>query len=371
MGKVKSPQLYTRRIFLKAALSASVIGIAIQAGLLRPRKVLAAWPTAAFAAKDVESALNSLLSGMNTEFGDKVIIKSPDIAENGAVVPITLSADFKSVEALSVLVQENPNPLAAKFNLSRNTQPFVSTRIKVGRTSNILAVAVVGGTAHVAQRKVKVTVGGTGNGGPKEHVVVFPWPVPKPSALTLIDRSLFIEEGKSITLGHVAERLSLALHKSGYVWKSYYYLDTPKKNGFVLVSRIERIDDEGKPLDPRWTTEYKAPEVVTIEDFLRVLFTSKPGRFRVIAFVVSPYDLTTTGTPPTETEVVEWLDSGYDRLPKPLKPLSFLEDYSCRALIYEFKKNKNGESHFVPKTETELTAEDHLNGVELYAKLKM
>jgi sulfur-oxidizing protein SoxY len=91
-----------------------------------------------------------------------VKLKVPDIAENGAVVPISVSTDIENVESISIYVEGNPNPLAATFELSPYIVAAVSTRIKMGKTSNVVAAVYSGGTVYTATQEVKVTIGGCG-----------------------------------------------------------------------------------------------------------------------------------------------------------------------------------------------------------------
>jgi len=151
-----------RRVLLKGTLAAGATGIAISAGLLTPKAALAAWPKAAFEAKDSKAALEaSLGSSSTTESGD-IKLKAPDIAENGAVVPITVTSNIADTEAITVIVAENATPLAATFNLGANTSGFVSTRIKMGKTSDVTAVVKAGGKLYSTSKNVKVTIGGCG-----------------------------------------------------------------------------------------------------------------------------------------------------------------------------------------------------------------
>ncbi len=151
-----------RRTFLKGSLASSVLGVAIGAGVLTPRMVLAAWPKSAFDAKNVNDTLNALYSTTNTSKSSDIKIKAPDIAENGAVVPITVTTGIKDVESISVLVEKNPQPLTALFTMGSNTEGFVSTRVKMGKTSKLIVNIKAGGKVHTASKEVKVTIGGCG-----------------------------------------------------------------------------------------------------------------------------------------------------------------------------------------------------------------
>jgi len=151
-----------RRIFLKGSLATGAAGMAISAGLLTPRMVLAAWPKSAFEAKTVDEAVNGLFGSSTLSGSDKIKIKAPDIAENGAVVPISVTTDIAGAESISVIVEKNASPLAASFILGTGTEGYVSTRIKMGKTSSVIAVVKAGDKLHSAGKEVKVTIGGCG-----------------------------------------------------------------------------------------------------------------------------------------------------------------------------------------------------------------
>ena len=143
-----------RRSFFKRLL-------AVAAALVLPGIVFAARPDGAFEATDVDKAIADLLGG-TPEDSDKVQMKVPDIAENGAVVPVTVSTDLENVESISVFVDSNPTPLAASFVMSPNTVPVISARIKMGQSSNVRAVVSAGGSLYSTAKEVKVTIGGCG-----------------------------------------------------------------------------------------------------------------------------------------------------------------------------------------------------------------
>jgi sulfur-oxidizing protein SoxY len=151
-----------RRVLLKGTFAAGATGIAISAGLLTPKAVLAAWPKAAFEAKDANAAIEASLGSSTTTESSDIKLKAPDIAENGAVVPITVTSDIPNTEAISIVVKENGTPLAATFNLGATTKGFVSTRIKMGKTSDVTAVVKAGGKLYSTSKNVKVTIGGCG-----------------------------------------------------------------------------------------------------------------------------------------------------------------------------------------------------------------
>ncbi len=151
-----------RRILLKGSLAAGAVGVAVGAGLLAPRTVLAAWPQAAFDAKDVGSALKALLGIDAGEASGDITIKAPDIAENGAVVPVTVESTLPGVKTIIIVAEGNQTPLIASFNLGAAAIPSVSTRIKMGKTANVQALVQTADKTFTASKEVKVTIGGCG-----------------------------------------------------------------------------------------------------------------------------------------------------------------------------------------------------------------
>ena len=135
--------------------------LAVVATLAFPRILFAARADKAFAATTTEEAIAELLGAAPTD-SDQVHMKIPDIAENGAVVPVTVSTDLADVESISVVVDNNPTPLAASFDMSPKMEPKVSLRIKMGQSSNVRAIVKAGGNLYSTSKEVKVTIGGCG-----------------------------------------------------------------------------------------------------------------------------------------------------------------------------------------------------------------
>ena len=151
--------MQTRRDML--AHSATVVGLLATAGLL-PQAALAAWPQSAFEAKTMADAVKALGGGAPAESKD-VTITGPDIAENGAVVPVGCASTLPGVKKLLLLVEKNPSALAAVFNVTDAVEANVNTRVKMGQSSNVYAVAMMGdGKVLYAQKEIKVTLGGCG-----------------------------------------------------------------------------------------------------------------------------------------------------------------------------------------------------------------
>ena len=151
-----------RRVFLKGSLAVGAMGIALGAGLLTPRAVLAAWPEAAFKAKKMSESMQVLLGSDSATESGKIEVKVPEIAENGAVVPVTVKTSIANAESITIFVAENPVPLVASFQLGEGAVGYASTRIKMGKTSDVIAVVKTSGKLQSARKPVKVTIGGCG-----------------------------------------------------------------------------------------------------------------------------------------------------------------------------------------------------------------
>jgi sulfur-oxidizing protein SoxY len=151
-----------RRYLLKAAGAGGILAAALAASVLRPLQALAAeWNRAAFEARDIALALQSAGVADPVTSSD-IVIKAPEIAENGAQVPIEILSKVPGTDAIYIFVDKNPQPLAGSFDFLNGAEPFISTRIKMGETSNVRIVARARGRHYVALREIKVTIGGCG-----------------------------------------------------------------------------------------------------------------------------------------------------------------------------------------------------------------
>jgi sulfur-oxidizing protein SoxY len=150
-----------RRSFLKLAGSAGTLAVAAAAGLLKAGPSWAAWNKAGFESKAVAGVLKSLGATDAAESKD-IVITAPDIAENGAVVPVAVTSRIPNTQQISVLAEKNPFPLAATFDVAGGTEGYVSLRLKMGQTTDVIAVVKAGGRYYTARKEVKITVGGCG-----------------------------------------------------------------------------------------------------------------------------------------------------------------------------------------------------------------
>jgi sulfur-oxidizing protein SoxY len=156
---MKESKMLNRRELLSH--SAKVAALLATAGLL-PQVAHAAYNTAAFEAKTMADLVKLLGGSAPTESKD-VTVTAPDIAENGAVVPVGVSSALPGVKRMLVLVEKNPSVLSAMFDVSDAIDASFSTRVKMGQSSNVYAVAMMGdGKVLFAQKEVKVTLGGCG-----------------------------------------------------------------------------------------------------------------------------------------------------------------------------------------------------------------
>ncbi|MGM0593716.1 MAG: thiosulfate oxidation carrier protein SoxY [Pseudomonadota bacterium] len=151
-----------RRVFLKGTVASGAVAVAVGAGILSPRQVLAAWPKSAFEAEGYPAAMDNLHGSDVAPASGDVTVDAPDIAENGAVVPVTISTGLANVESIAIFAEKNNTPLVANFNMTAKAEGKVATRIKMGESSNIIAVVKAGGKLHSARKEVKVTIGGCG-----------------------------------------------------------------------------------------------------------------------------------------------------------------------------------------------------------------
>jgi len=151
-----------RRKFVKTA---AFVGATVSLGssaLLVPQRALAAYDKAAFEATDVNGVLNEVFGSTQHSASDAINVKAPDIAENGAVVPVTVSSDMSNVDMIAIMATGNNVPLTSTYMLSANAEPFVSTRIKMAKTADVIAVVKADGKLFSATKEVKVTIGGCG-----------------------------------------------------------------------------------------------------------------------------------------------------------------------------------------------------------------
>lgn len=155
----------TRRTIMQGALAGGLatLGLVAVAPVSSARAAADAskWPKDAFTQKTQAGAIKSLY-GKTPEASDKVSLDAPEIAENGAVVPISVATALPGVTSIAIIVAGNPFPLAAHYVIPDGTSAAVANRLKLAKTTNVIALVEAGGKVYSATKEVKVTVGGCG-----------------------------------------------------------------------------------------------------------------------------------------------------------------------------------------------------------------
>jgi len=150
----------TRRSVMKAGGALGLLAV-LGSTLLKPGRALAAWNKGAFEAKSAIDAMKAL--GMsNAEDSKDIVIRAPDIAENGAVMPIDVTSNIPGTTSISVFIEKNPFPYTGSFEFAAGAVPFVHLRAKVGESTPVRVVVAAGGKFYTAAKEVKVTIGGCG-----------------------------------------------------------------------------------------------------------------------------------------------------------------------------------------------------------------
>jgi sulfur-oxidizing protein SoxY len=126
------------------------------------KNAYAAWPKKSFDIKDLSDSVKSVYGHNNLDETSKVKLKAPSIAENGAIVPINVSTTLDNVESIMIFVENNPQPLSSGYQLTKLAEPSIGTRLKMGKTSNVIAAVKSGDKVYTSTQEVKVTIGGCG-----------------------------------------------------------------------------------------------------------------------------------------------------------------------------------------------------------------
>ena len=152
----------SRRKALKAGGSVGLFSTLVALGLVKPGDAWAqAWNKGAFESKGFAEALKSLGAGAPATSAD-ILINAPDIAENGAVVPVAAISKIPNTQMIAYLIEKNPSATTAIFEIPAGTLPEVQTRVKMGHTSQVMVLVKADGKFYAAQKEIKVTVGGCG-----------------------------------------------------------------------------------------------------------------------------------------------------------------------------------------------------------------
>jgi len=134
---------------------------ALVSGVVPLWALAAAWNKVAFDAHALPEVLKAIGASSVVE-SDKIELRAPEIAENGAIVPVEITSRIPGTESIYIIADKNPQPLVAEFDFTGATDPFISTRIKMGETSKVRVIVKAGGKFYATTRDVKVTIGGCG-----------------------------------------------------------------------------------------------------------------------------------------------------------------------------------------------------------------
>lgn len=191
----------------------------------------------------------------------------------------------------------------------------------------------------------------------------FPWPPPEASASMDLPSKFFV----GVTnLHQVDGKLSDALLSCEYAEKSYYSVP----GGFALVTRLEQINADGTPkaLQDRWSVKTSPMRDFSLSAYIKALFGARPGRFRIIVFVVTDHAFSQAPVPLKREEAMAWLPAGLNRLPPSIGQLSYSPSHSCSALIYEFELAENAQEAVATRPSS-LSGESHLTKAMLWQYL--
>ncbi len=151
-----------RRNFLKNSLITAATITTLAGLMIKPKRVYAGWPKESFDITDLGESIKSVYGHDNLEESSKVKLKVPDIAENGAIVPVNVKTSLDNVESIMLFVENNPQPLSSGYNFSSKSRPIIGTRIKMGKTSTVMAAVKSNGKIYTSAKEVKITIGGCG-----------------------------------------------------------------------------------------------------------------------------------------------------------------------------------------------------------------
>jgi sulfur-oxidizing protein SoxY len=150
-----------RRDVLKAGGGAAVYTALASMGFFAANPAMAAWKKEWFETKSIADTLKAMGISATSESAD-VSITSPDIAENGAVVPVGVASKLPKTEMMAVMIEKNPSMLAGLYEFTASADPDVSMRVKMGQSSDVYALVKADGKFFMAKKEIKVTLGGCG-----------------------------------------------------------------------------------------------------------------------------------------------------------------------------------------------------------------
>lgn len=151
----------SRRKILKSGVGLGLLSALMAVGMISPQQAQAAVGRGAFDAKTLDEAYKAIGVTAPTA-SDQVLINASDIAENGAVVPIGIKSNLPNTEMVALLIERNPNPLSASYTMTDMSIPDITMRVKMGQTSNVVALVKADGKFYTANKEIKITLGGCG-----------------------------------------------------------------------------------------------------------------------------------------------------------------------------------------------------------------
>jgi hypothetical protein len=193
------------------------------------------------------------------------------------------------------------------------------------------------------------------------------WPVPTPSSIYVLPQEYFRQSPDQVLhLHHIDERIRLAMNECGYVEWSYFAVP----DGFAMVTRLEQIKEDGSPSEDRWSTKVRPlePGQISFMDYIRAMFTSNAGYYRIIVFVVTHVALDKEDVQVSQAEAIAWLAQGCEFLPDEVRQIEYGAGYHCTALVYEFEQANPGVPPD-PSVPGRLPAHEHLRMAKLLTVL--
>jgi hypothetical protein len=189
------------------------------------------------------------------------------------------------------------------------------------------------------------------------HPPEFPWPPPRASAMVKVPQKYLYPPNKQVHYHYINSILVSALNKCGYGRKSYFAVP----NGFALVTQLEQINEDGtsKSKSERWLVEVQPFRDFSLIGYLKALFTAKRGYFRVIVFIITDQPFSQKESKVSKAQALNWLSSGYDKLPVDIGGLIYTKNHETTALIYEFMQPGHKKKGIV-KYPGKFTGEEHL-----------
>ena len=151
----------SRRTTLQIAGATGIYGALVAIGLVTPGTAAAQSMKDAFTTQGIANTMKALGAAGAVESKD-IVINAPDIAENGAVVPVGIRSNIPKTEMVALLIEKNPNALAGAYDIMEGAAADVSMRVKMGQSSDVVAIVKADGKFYMAKKEIKVTLGGCG-----------------------------------------------------------------------------------------------------------------------------------------------------------------------------------------------------------------